>query len=109
MSDTPAAMSLVYCPCPSLEEARRLGHALLDARLAGCVNILAGMVSLYDWQGAREEANEAVLIAKTSNAAAPRVREVLAREHPYEVPAILTLALADVNAPYRDWLMQGIA
>jgi periplasmic divalent cation tolerance protein len=109
MPDTLNSMSLVYCPCPSLEEARRLGGALLDARLAGCVNILPGMVSLYDWQGAREEATEAVLIAKTSSAAAPRARQFLEREHTYDVPAILTLALADVNASYRDWLMRGIA
>jgi len=104
----PPAMALVYCPCPSLEEAKRLGGALLDAKLAGCINILPGMVSLYDWKGAREAAAEAVLIAKATAAAAPRLRELLEREHPYEVPAVLTLALADVNARYRDWLMQGI-
>jgi periplasmic divalent cation tolerance protein len=109
MSDTPADISLIYCPCPNLDEAKRLGNALLDARLAGCVNILSGMVSLYDWESAREESAEAVLIAKTSNAAAPRVKEFLEREHPYDVPAILTLPLSDVNASYRDWLMQAIA
>ena len=102
-------MALVYCPCPSLDEAKRLGGALLDAKLAGCINILPGMVSLYDWKGAREEAAEAVLIAKTAATTVPRVRDFLEREHPYDVPAILTLVLADVNAPYRDWLMQGIA
>jgi len=105
---TAAAMALVYCPCPSLEEAKRLGHALLDARLAGCINILPGLLSLYDWQGAREEAAEAVLIAKTSANGAAGVRELLQREHPYDVPAILTLPLTHMNAAYRDWLMQGI-
>ena len=50
MSDTAFPMALVYCPCPNLEEAKRLGNALLDARLAGCINILPGMVSLYDWR-----------------------------------------------------------
>jgi periplasmic divalent cation tolerance protein len=104
--DTP--MVLIYCPCPDLGEAKRLGHALLDARLAGCINILPGMVSLYYWKGAREEANEAVLIAKTSAEAASKVSEFLGREHPYEVPAILTLPLAGVNAPYRAWLLSGI-
>ncbi len=103
------AMVLVYCPCPSLGEAKRLGHALLDARLAGCINILTGMVSLYDWQGAREEAEEAVLIAKTAADRAERVRELIEREHPYAVPAILVVALADVNAPYRDWLTERMA
>ena len=103
------AMVLVYCPCPGPEEAKRLGHALLDAKLAGCINILTGLVSLYDWQGAREEAQEAVLVAKTAAGKADRVRELLAREHRYELPAILILALADVNEPYRNWLIGQMA
>jgi periplasmic divalent cation tolerance protein len=102
------AMVLVYCPCPNLAEAKRLGHALLDAKLAGCINILTGMVSLYDWQGAREESEEAVLLAKTTKDAAARVGALLEAEHSYETPAILVLDLADVNAPYRNWLMQQI-
>ncbi len=102
--DRPTEMALVYCPCPSLDEAKRLGGALLDARLAGCVNILPGMVSLYDWQGVRETADEVVLIAKTRAAKAREVREFLEHEHPYDVPAILVIVLADMNAPYRAWL-----
>jgi periplasmic divalent cation tolerance protein len=103
MTDT--AMALVYCPCPDLAVAKRLGNALLDARLAGCVNILPGMVSLYDWQGARETADEVVLIAKTQLDKAEEARSLIEREHPYDVPAILTIALADMNAPYREWLV----
>jgi periplasmic divalent cation tolerance protein len=95
---------LVYCPCPDLDTARRLGNGLLDARLAGCINILPGVVSLYDWEGKREEAQEAVLIAKTSAAKAGAVRRVLEKEHPYDVPAILVLPLAGMNEAYRDWL-----
>lgn len=95
---------LVYCPCPDLDTARRLGNALLDERLAGCINLLPGMVSIYDWEGTREEAQETVLIAKTSAAKAAAVRNVLKREHPYDVPAILVLPLAEMNAAYRDWL-----
>lgn len=102
-------MSLVYCPCPDLDEAKRLGNALLDARLAGCINILPGMVSLYDWNGAREQSNEAVLVAKTAASAAERVKAFLEEEHPYDVPAILTLPLSDVNSAYRGWLLKGIA
>jgi periplasmic divalent cation tolerance protein len=109
MTDTrDAPMVLIYCPCPDLGEAKRLGNALLDARLAGCINILPGMVSLYDWKGAREEANEVVLIVKTSADAAAKAGAFLEREHPYEVPAILTLPLVDVNARYHAWLLAGI-
>ena len=99
---------LVYCPCPNLGEAKRLGHALLDARLAGCINILPQMVSLYEWQANREEAAEAVFIAKTTAAKAQELRKFLISEHPYDVPAILVIKLADVNAPYRDWLLERL-
>jgi periplasmic divalent cation tolerance protein len=102
-------MALVYCPCPDIEEAKRLGNALLDARLAGCINILPGMVSLYDWQGARETANEAVLIAKTTAEKAALVEARLEQEHPYDVPAILTLPLARMNASYLEWLLLNMS
>lgn len=108
MANDATEMALVYCPCPDLDEAKRLGNALLDARLAGCINILPGMVSLYDWKGAREQANEAVLIAKTALSRTSRVKEFLEKEHPYEVPAILTLPLSDINSAYRGWLLEGI-
>ncbi len=103
-----AAMALIYCPCADLEAAKQLGHALLDARLAGCINILPGMVSLYDWQGAREEATEVVMIAKTSSAKVVEAKTFIEREHAYDVPAVLTLPLHDVNAAYRAWLLAGI-
>lgn len=102
------AMTLLYCPCPGIDEAKRLGHRLLDAKLAGCVNILPGMVSLYDWQGEREESAEAVLIAKTTIARAAEARDFLEREHPYDLPAVLTIPLSDVNAGYRAWLLEGM-
>ncbi|MGQ7794660.1 divalent-cation tolerance protein CutA [Faunimonas sp. B44] len=104
-----AATCLLYVPCPDLDTAGRLGRMAVGERLAGCVNILPAMVSIYEWQGAVEEAAECVLLAKTTLAAAPRLRALLEREHPYEIPAILTLPLSDVNAAYRDWLAERIA
>jgi periplasmic divalent cation tolerance protein len=110
MSDTHGApMALVYSPCADLDQAKRLGGRLLDARLAGCINILPAMVSLYDWNGAREEETEAVLIATTSAAKAGEAKAFIEREHPYDVPAVLVWELKDVNAPYRDWLLAAIA
>jgi periplasmic divalent cation tolerance protein len=101
-------LALVYCPCPDLDVAKRLGHGLLDAGLAGCINIFPEMLSLYTWKGDREEARETVLIAKTTLGAAGQAREFIEREHPYELPAILVLELRDVNAGYREWLLEGM-
>jgi periplasmic divalent cation tolerance protein len=110
MTDTNApAMALIYCPCPDLDAAKRLGHQLLDARLAGCINILPGMVSLYHWEGERQEDAETVLIVKTSAQQASEVQVYIEREHPYDVPAVLVIHLGDVNRDYREWLLAGIA
>ena len=58
-------LSWVYMTCGSLDEARKLGQVLLEKNLAACVNILDGMRSLYRWEGAVQEDQETVLIAKT--------------------------------------------
>ena len=64
----------VYTTHPSLVEAERTAGAVLEKRLAACVNILPGMISHYRWEGKVERAEEAVMIAKT--------RASLAGEHP---------------------------
>jgi periplasmic divalent cation tolerance protein len=110
MTDANApTMALIYCPCPDLDAAKRLGHQLLHARLAGCINILPGMVSLYDWEGEREEAAEVVLVAKTSAQRAGEAQTFVEREHPYDVPAVLILHLHHVNRDYREWLLAAMA
>ena len=104
--DLNSAIVLVYCPCPSTAEAERLGSALIDNHLAGCINIMPGMVSIYRWEGKRERSEEAVLLAKTSVERTAEVRSFIEREHPYDVPAILVVPLAEVNRAYADWLLQ---
>ena len=79
---------------------------LLDAHLHYVARF--SRCSLYDWEGAREAAAEVVLIAKTTAELAPRARDLLEHEHSYNVPAILTLPLTDMNPGYRDWLLQSI-
>src|SRR5262249_56192204 len=64
----------VYTTFPSVVEAEKAGSALVGARLAACVNILPGMISVYRWQGAINRAEDAVMVVKTRpspSAAAP--------------------------------------
>jgi periplasmic divalent cation tolerance protein len=65
---------LVYTTYPSVVEAERAGRAIIERRLAACVNILPGMVSHYWWQGALERGEEAVMIVKTRASLADKVR-----------------------------------
>lgn len=97
-------LRLVYITTASAEEAATIGRALVEARLAACVNILPGMRSIYHWQGAVETADEAVLIAKTR---APLVAGLVARVkamHSYEVPCAISLPILDGNPDYLRWL-----
>jgi periplasmic divalent cation tolerance protein len=94
----------VYTTYPSLVEAERIGKAVLERRLAACVNILPGMVSHYWWGGKIERGEEVVMIIKTRAALAERVRAAVKEMHPYETPAILVLPIEGGEPGYLEWI-----
>jgi len=77
---------------------------VLDERLAACVQLLPQVESLYRWQGQIEQAEETLLLMKTSQARWPALRDRLAELHPYEVPEIVALEIADGLPAYLDWV-----
>ncbi|MGB8275177.1 MAG: divalent-cation tolerance protein CutA [Alphaproteobacteria bacterium] len=94
----------VYVTAPSLDEARRIGRALVDERLAACVNIIDGMSSMFWWEGKIDEARETVLIAKTR---ASRVRAIVARVkkmHSYSCPCVVALKVEEGNPRFLEWI-----
>jgi periplasmic divalent cation tolerance protein len=99
----------VYTTFPSVVEAEKAGHALVETRLAACVNILPGMISVYRWQGAVERAEEAVMIVKTRATLAEAVRGSVKATHPYDTPAILVLPVESVDDRYFDWILDSTA
>lgn len=99
----------VYTTFPSVVEAEKAGHALVEGRLAACVNILPGMVSVYRWQGAVERAEEAVMIVKTRASLAEAVRSSVKATHPYDTPAIVVLPVESVDDRYFAWILDSTA
>jgi periplasmic divalent cation tolerance protein len=95
----------VYTTYPSIVEAEGAGKALVERRLAACVNILPGMISLYAWEGAVERAEEVVMIIKTRAALAEQVRATVKEMHSYSTPAILVIPLESVDSSYLEWLL----
>jgi periplasmic divalent cation tolerance protein len=95
----------VYTTYPSIVEAESAGRAIVERRLAACVNILPGMISHYWWQGAIERAEEVVMIIKTRAALAEAVREAVKGMHPYTTPAVLYLPLEGGDPAYVGWLL----
>ena len=95
----------VYTTYPSIVEAEEAGRALVEQRLAACVNILPGMISHYRWQGALERAEETVMLIKTRASLAEAVRASIKDKHSYETPAILVLPIESVDQTYLEWVM----
>jgi periplasmic divalent cation tolerance protein len=97
----------VYTTFPSVVEAEKAGHALVERRLAACVNILPGMVSVYRWQGVVERAEEAVMIVKTRASLAEAIRTSVKATHPYDTPAIVVLPVESVDDRYFAWIVDS--
>lgn len=96
---------LIYTTLPSPEDAKRLGEALVAGRLAACVNMFPGMISIFEWKGAREQANEVAMIIKTRAGLAEKVMQETKRLHPYEVPALLVLPTEGGSEDYCGWIV----
>lgn len=98
-----------YITAGSKEEALRIGRILVEERLAACANVLDGMISVYRWNGAIEEAAEAVLIAKTRAALFDRLTARVQDLHSYDTPCVVELKLGRGNPAYLDWLRDETA
>ena len=95
---------LVFCSCPDPDTAQRLATALVEARLAACVSVLPQMRSVYRWQGAVEQADEVLLLAKTTGERLPVLVEQLRARHPYELPEIVAVEAGAGLPAYLDWV-----
>ena len=95
----------VYTTYPSIVEAEEAGRALVEQRLAACVNILPGMISHYRWQGALQRGEEIVMLVKTRASLAEAVRAEVKARHSYQTPAILVLPIESMDQTYLAWVM----
>jgi periplasmic divalent cation tolerance protein len=100
---------LVYMTAGSIEEARRIGRALVEERLVACVNLIEGMKSIYRWQGAVEEGNEVVIIAKTTAGRVGPLIERVKALHSYDVPCVVALPIESGNPDFMAWIARETA
>jgi periplasmic divalent cation tolerance protein len=97
-------LRMLYITASSRDEAKKIGRALVEERLAACANVLDGMESIYWWEGKLTEDREAVLIAKTRADLVPAAIAKVRALHSYTVPCVVALPLLDGNPAYLDWL-----
>lgn len=92
----------------TIEEAPALARMLVERSLAACVNILPGARSVYRWQGKIEEADEAMLVIKTTEDNVPLVEEALKSLHSYELPEFVVLNVDGVSDAYLQWIQSSV-
>jgi periplasmic divalent cation tolerance protein len=100
---------VVLTTAPDRETAERIARALVERSLAACVNLVPGVRSLYRWKGKIEEADEVLLVVKTTAARIRELERALGEIHPYDVPEFIAFEPATVGAEYLAWLVQETA
>lgn len=99
---------VVLSTCASAEEGERIARHLVERKLAACVNVLAGVRSVYRWKGKIEDSPEALLIIKSSRELFDELKSALDKIHSYEVPEVLALPIVDGSDNYLDWLAREL-
>jgi periplasmic divalent cation tolerance protein len=100
----PAKALFVYMTAENRDQARRIGRALVEERLAACVNILDGMESIYWWEGRLEEGREAVLTAKTTEDRLEALTKRVEALHGYACPCVVALPVEGGHPAFLDWI-----
>jgi periplasmic divalent cation tolerance protein len=109
MNGQPDQAIAVFMTASNSEEAGRLAEMLVTRQLAGCVQILAEMESVYRWQGKVERQREVLLIAKTVSSKFAELESEVRALHSYETPEIVAVPLTAGSRPYLDWLSTSVA
>ncbi len=99
---------LVLTTAGSEEEARKIALALVEPKLAACVNIVPRIHSVYRWQGKVESADEFLLIIKTTKDREEQVRSAIKELHAYELPECIVIGIDGGSEEYLRWISESV-
>jgi len=99
------AVSLVYVTTESRDQAIEIGRALVGERLAACANVSGPITSIFRWDGAVQEGDEHVLIAKTRSDLVDRLQARVKALHSYDCPCVVALPIEAGHGPFLDWIV----
>ena len=98
---------VTLCTVPDRESGERIAKALVEEKLAACVNLLPGVSSIYRWQGKVEKAEECLLIIKTGVSRFEPLKQRIKALHPYKLPEIIALPIIHGSREYLNWLTES--
>jgi periplasmic divalent cation tolerance protein len=99
--------TITFATCKDRRQAAAIARALVKEKLAACVNIVAGIASVYVWEGKLEEGREVLLLIKSRAALSKRLTARVKQLHSYSVPEVVTLPIASGNADYLRWIRES--
>ena len=99
--------ALILVTTNSPEEGLNISRALVESRLAACVNIISGLRSFYRWKGKVWDEGELLLVVKTRMTLLRQLEDKIREMHSYEVPEIISIPIAWGSEPYLDWLRKS--
>ena len=98
---------VVFCTFPDPETAHRIARDAVEQQYAACANLVPAVKSIYRWLGRVQQADETLVVYKTSVTRYPALEAFLLRSHPYEVPEIIALPLSAGSAAYVRWVIDN--
>jgi periplasmic divalent cation tolerance protein len=107
-SASPSQLVVVLTSLPNIELAKALAHALLEEKLAACVQLIEGVQSIYRWEGKVREEREVLLSAKTSASHWIAISSFIQAQHPYDLPEILAFSPEQYEQHYGEWVQSEV-
>ena len=97
---------VVLVTCPT-DKAQAMADALVEDRVAACVNIVPAVKSVYRWKGVVQRDDEALMIIKTPKDRFEALKDAVLKRHPYELPEVIAMTVDRGHAPYLDWVLES--
>lgn len=107
VADVEPECVVVLCTAPP-DAAQRLARGVVEEQLCACVNVLPSVRSCFRWEGRVDEAEESLLVAKTTAARFEALRDRLTELHPYDVPEVVALDVRDGLPAYLSWVADSV-
>ncbi|MBZ5538395.1 MAG: divalent-cation tolerance protein CutA [Acidobacteriia bacterium] len=99
---------IVYVTTGKISEAKKIARAVVEKRLAACVNVIPKITSVYRWKDELETSEELLLVIKTRRARFDDLRKCIESLHSYEVPEVIATPIVEGSANYLNWIEQSV-
>jgi len=95
---------IILCTCPDQKSAEDIAEHLIIHKLAACINIIAGVTSIYEWQGKIEKSQEYQMLIKSHSDKYSEIEKAIKSLHPYELPEIIAVPIERGHPDYLQWI-----